>query len=183
MEIDMAATTELGCACGAVRMVVEGAPLISSECYCTSCRDAAGRMAGLPGAARVDNAAGGTHFVLYRKDRVRIVAGRDRLRAFRLKPESPTRRVVASCCNTPVFLEFKGGHWMSLYAGLWPRGMAPAAEIRTMTRDLPAGTVLDDTLPAGAWTTAGFYARLFAAWAAMGFRSPEVAVPGEEMRI
>ncbi len=179
----MPMTTNLACACGTVRLVVERAPLISSECYCDSCRDAAGRMARLPGGRRVDNAAGGTHFVLYRKDRVRIPAGQDELRAFRVKPGSPTRRVIAACCNTPMFLEFKGGHWMSLYAGLWPRGTAPAAQIRTMTGDLPEGTVLDDALPAGAWTTAGFYARLLAAWIAMGFRSPAVAIEGDELRI
>jgi hypothetical protein len=125
-------------------------------------------------------ASGTTPFVLYRKDRVRFLKGADRLREFRLSPDAPTRRVIATCCNTPVFLEFQKGHWLSLYGGLWPAGTRPALEMRTMTSDLPAGTELPDDVPNGKRQSARFFAKLLGAWVAMGFRSPKVPeVSGE----
>nr|WP_295890395.1 hypothetical protein [uncultured Devosia sp.] len=179
----MTGKTELRCRCGQVCIVAEAAPLISAECYCNSCRAGAARMATLPGAPDVTNGAGGTPYVLYRKDRLEFVAGQGNLRGFRLKPDAPTRRVVATCCNTPVFTEFQGGHWLSLYAGLWPAGEAPAMDVRTQTGDLPVEQRPDDSVPSGGWPTAKFYGRLLAAWIAMGFRVPEVKVEGPELAI
>ena len=151
----MNGVTGIGCACGQVRLEVAGRPLIVAECCCNSCRDGAARMAaGLPRAPQVANGHGGTHYVLYRKDRVRLLSGVEHLHGFRLTPEAPTRRVVATCCDTPVFVEFKGGHWLSLYGS-----------------------------PAGAWPAAGFYGRLLTAWIAMGFRVPKVEIAGEDLRI
>jgi hypothetical protein len=173
----------LSCACGQVRLEVAQAPIMVAECYCASCREAARRMGGLPGAPGVVGAHGSTHFVMYRKDRVRITAGQERLRNFRLGPEAQTRRVLASCCNTPVLLEFKGGHWASLYGNLWHGQALPAAELRTQTADAPAGSIGDEALPAGGWETTKFYARLLAAWAAMGFRSPALALDTPEVEL
>lgn len=121
-------------------------------------------------------ANGGTPFVLYRKDRVRFPDGTSLLQGHRLSDSAPTRRVVTTCCQTPIFLEFSGAHWLSLYASLWPEQARPALQIRTMTSDLPPGTVLDATLPSGGWPTAGFYAKLLGAWIAMGFKTPKIAV-------
>jgi hypothetical protein len=174
--------TKVSCACGAVRLTVVGSPLISSQCYCTSCRDAAARLAegGYRPVAAPD---GGTPYVLYRKDRLRFVSGQDRIRAFRLTPDAPTRRAISTCCNTPLFLEFQGGHWLSLYSNLWPEGGRPAMQIRTMTTDLPAGTTLEAGPPSGRLTTLGFYARLLRAWIAMGFKSPKVQLTGDELNV
>ncbi|WP_342380087.1 hypothetical protein NVS55_11005 [Myxococcus stipitatus] len=165
---------QLRCACGQVRLEVEGKPIVSSECYCNSCRAAGQRLATLPSARSVLGAHGGTHFVLYRKDRVRFLEGTGLLKEFRLTPESTTRRIVATCCNTPVCLEFKGGHWLSLYAGLWPEGTLPPLDLRTMTSDLPAGVVLPPDVPSGKWNQAAFFARLLGAWILMGFRAPRL---------
>lgn len=167
------------CACGQVVIALSGEPIISCECHCNSCRDAADRMGTLPGAAPVQAANGGTPYVLYRKDRVRVMTGAEQLREFRLTPDSHTRRVVASCCNTPLFTEFKDGHWLSLFASLWPESSRPAMEMRTMTSDLPAGVTLDDTLPNAKRQSGGFIAKLLWAWVAMGFRVPRVEVAGE----
>jgi hypothetical protein len=122
---------------------------------------------------------GGTRFVLYRKDRVEITKGRDLLRAYRLSTTAPTRRVVTTCCNSPLFLEFKGGHWLSLYSSLWPEGQAPRPSIRTMTSDRSADVVLDDSIPSGTWQTIGFYGKLLTAWIAMGFKVPAIDVQDE----
>ena len=179
----MTQKTELRCSCGQVHIVAEAAPLICAECYCNSCRAGAARMATLPGAPDVTNGVGGTPYVLYRKDRLEFVTGLDKLRAFRLKPDASTRRVIATCCNTPVFTEFEGGHWLSLYAGLWPPGAAPAPDVRTQTGDLPAEQRPDNSVPSGGWPTTKFYGRLLAAWIGMGFKAPKVNVSGPEMEI
>jgi hypothetical protein len=167
--------TLLGCHCGNVHLEVSKMPIIVAECYCHSCRDAAERMAALPGASTVTGAFGSTHFVLYRKDRVRITRGEAWLRQFRLGPDAQTRRVIASCCNTPVLLEFKGGHWVSLYGNLWHGQALPIPDLRTQTADAPKGSIGDATVPEGPWETAKFYGKLLATWASMGFKTPPMA--------
>jgi hypothetical protein len=170
----MTPTSELHCACGQVRLEVERAPIVSVACYCDSCRAAGARLESLPAARPILGENGGTRFVLYRKDRVRFVAGTDRLKEFRLTPKAKTRRVVATCCNTPVFLEFQNGHWLSLYGRLWPDAKLPPVELRTMTSDLPDAAVLSDDVPNGKRQSLSFFAKLFGAWVAMGFRSPKI---------
>jgi hypothetical protein len=162
-----------------MQLHVEKTPIISAECHCNSCRAAGAKLQTLGAPAPVASANGGTHFVLYRKDRVQFLRGTERLKAFRLSPEATTRRVVATCCNSPIFLEFKGGHWLSLYSALWPQGTLPPLDLRTMTSDLPEGAVFDDAVPSGKRQVFAFYAKLLGAWIAMGFKVPKVAVSGE----
>ncbi|UWQ20552.1 GFA family protein [Jannaschia sp. W003] len=159
--------TQVGCRCGAVALAVEGPPIAAVECHCASCRRAGAMLEALPDALPVLDARGGTAFVMQRKDRVRFERGTEHLRALRLA-EGGTRRVVATCCGTPVFLEFPGGHWLSLYAAIWTESARPRTEFRTMTgdRDLP------HDVPNLRTHSLGFYARLLVAWARMGFRNP-----------
>ncbi len=171
-------TTQLSCACGAVRLQVRGTPIISTECHCTSCSEAGKRLGALDLPQPILTPQGGTRYVLYRKDRVGILAGADNLSAFRLGPDATTRRVLASCCNTPLFLEFKGGHWLSLYGNLWPSGELPSLQLRTMIQDAPDRSSVPDDVPSGALATAGFYRKLLMAWIAMGFKVPQIAVKG-----
>ena len=108
---------------------------------------------------------------------VRLAA---RLKEFRLTPTSKTRRVVATCCNTPVFAEFHGGHWLSLFGCLWPKGTLPPLELRTMTGDLADASVLPNDVPNGKRQSFAFYAKLLGAWIAMGFKVPKITfVNGE----
>lgn len=172
--------TQLACTCGQVRLEVHGAPIICAECHCTSCRAAGVRLQALPNARPLLEPNGGTRFVLHRKDRVRFLGGAPLLREFRLTPASTTRRVVASCCNTPVFLEFRGGHWLSVYGGLWPEGTLPPLELRAMTIDRSDTTPLTDDVPNCRRQSVSFFAKLLGAWIAMGFRSPKITfVQGE----
>ena len=167
-------TQTLSCSCGEVRLAVEAAPIASVECCCTSCREAGTRLARLPGATLVLGPLGATRFELYRKDRVRVLEGQQRLGEFRLSPKAKTRRVVATCCNAPVFLEFSGGHWISLYGSLWPEGTLPPLQMRTMAGDLPDPSVLPDDVPNARSHSLPFFAKLLGAWIAMGFRRPKV---------
>ncbi len=176
---NMAETTQVGCMCAHVQLEVERTPIVSAECYCNSCREAGARLQTLPDAPPILDTKGATRFVLYRKDRVHFLKGTDLLEEFRLTPDAKTRRVVATCCNTPVFLEFKGGHWLSLYGGLWPDGTLPPLEMRTMTADLPDASILPDDVPNAKSQTLPFFVKLMGAWIAMGFRSPKVTVKGK----
>jgi hypothetical protein len=179
-EGTMTQSNQLHCACGQVRLEVDRAPIVATECYCNSCRAAGTRLERLPAAQPILGKDGGTRFVLYRKDRIRFVAGTDRLRQFRLNPHAKTRRVVATCCNTPIFLEFHNGHWLSLYGGLWQDAALPPIELRTMTSDLPDAAVLPHDIANGKRQSLSFFAKLLGAWIAMGFRSPKITcVEGE----
>lgn len=176
--------TQLACQCGHVRLEVEGEPIITAECHCNSCRSAAQRLDTLPGARPLLEPNGGTRFVLYRKDRVRFQAGDAALKEHRLTPTSGTRRIVATCCSTPVFLEFQAGHWLSLYAALWPADTAPTLELRTMISDRAPGTPFPDDVPNAKTQSFAFMRKLLGAWIAMGFRAPKVeAVQGGVLQV
>lgn len=170
------AATPLACRCGEVQLTVEGPPIAAVECLCGSCERAAQTLEALPSAVPILDEKGATPFVMQRKDRVMILAGQDKLKSFRLSDEAGTRRIVASCCNTPIFMELKGGHWLSIYGALWPTNERPALEMRTMvgTRD-----DLPNDVPNLKTHSLGFYGRLFGAWAKMGFRNPKVEDNGE----
>ncbi len=134
------------CRCGQVRFAISGTPIMHVACYCTSCRTAGHQFEQMPGSAPVVADDGGTDFVLYRKDRVLQAAGADLLSEHRLQPDSPTRRMIATCCNTPLLLEFTKGHWLSFYRNCLPE-MIPPLELRIMTKDKPAAVTLPDDLP------------------------------------
>ncbi|KQU74722.1 hypothetical protein ASC75_20335 [Aminobacter sp. DSM 101952] len=162
------------CRCGRVGFEASGVPIVTAACHCSSCQKAGKIFEDLPGGTPVLESDGGTVFALYRKDRVRCVRGAELLREHRLSPAAPTRRVVAACCNAPMFLEFKGGHWLSLYRERIQPDDRPPLEMRTMTADRRPGVEFADGLPSYAKHSGRFMWRLLAAWAAMGFRAPKL---------
>ena len=162
------------CTCGQVRLEATGRPIVTVTCYCASCQAAGQKFAALPGATSVLREDGGTDFILFRKDRVSCLAGKEVLREHRLTTASKTRRVTATCCNSAMFLEFTNGHWLSLYSARVPSKDRPALEMRTMTSDRRTGVELDDTVPSSKTQSVKFMARLLAAWVAMGFRAPRI---------
>lgn len=166
------------CKCGHVKLQVDGSHIASVECLCDSCRKAGKTLSSLPGAGDILDGKGATRMVMHRKDRVQFLSGKELLREYRLSPEAATRRVVATCCNTAVFLDVKGGHWFSLYARLWPEGTLPPLELRTMVGDLDDPSVVPEDVPNLKTHSLGFYWRLVSAWACMGFRTPKVIVEG-----
>ena len=115
------------------------------------------------------------NYVLYRKDRVQCVTGQEYLEEHRLKPDSPTRRVIATCCNSAMFLDFTKGHWLTMYRNRFPAG-APPLEMRVMTQDRRDGVALADDLPNYDRHSGKFMLRLIAAWIAMGLRRPEITL-------
>ena len=140
------------CRCGKVTLEAVGRPILTASCYCASCQEAGRRF------GQLLNPDGGTDCVLFRKDRVRCVTGQEHLEEHRLKPGSPTRRVLATCCNSAMFADFTKGHWLTMYRNRFAAG-APPVEMRVMTRDRRAGVVLADDVPSAAGYPARFMVR------------------------
>jgi hypothetical protein len=163
------------CQCGKVKLEALGPPILTCSCYCTSCQEAGRRFEQLPSAPPVLDPDSGTGFILYRKDRVHCVTGQEFLEEHRLKPDSPTRRVIATCCNSAMFLDFIKGHWLSMYRNRFPTG-APPLEMRVMTKERRIGVELADDLPNHGGRSGKFMLKLIAAWIAMGLRRPEIAL-------
>ncbi len=108
------------CLCGNVELEATGTPILSNVCYCDDCQEGSHRIEALPNASPVRDPDGGTAYVLYRKDRVEYPKGSRLLRGLKLRDESSTRRVVAACCDSPMFLEFEKGHWLTIYRVAFP---------------------------------------------------------------
>jgi hypothetical protein len=166
--------TTVECACGKAALELFGRPIMTVECLCDSCRAAGQLMQSLPGAPPIVDKRGATGHTMYRKDRIRCARGAENFREFRLKPESKTRRVVASCCNAAMFLEFTSGHWIDVYSRRWPDGIGPKPELRTMVGDLPPKSGMPSDIPNLKGHSARFFARLIGAWVAMRFRTPKI---------
>jgi hypothetical protein len=161
------------CQCGKVKFEAVGPPILTASCYCTSCQEAGRQLEQLASAPPVLDADGGTGVILYRKDRVQCVMGQAYLEERRLKPGSPTRRVVATCCNSAMFLDFTKGHWLSMFRNRFPTG-APPLQMRVMTKERRAGVELADDVPNYSSRSGKFMLKLIAAWIAMGLRRPEI---------
>ncbi|MGH6786454.1 MAG: DUF6151 family protein [Novosphingobium sp.] len=105
-----ASTHLVRCACGAVECAGNGAPIAVAVCYCDDCQQAAGILQALPEAPPVTDPDGGTGLVLFRAGRFAVTQGEQHLVAHKLRSGSATNRMVASCCNSAMFLSFDKGH-------------------------------------------------------------------------
>lgn len=162
------------CTCGQVAFEAKGEPIVTAACYCTSCQTAGESLETRLSAPSVLETDGGTGYLLFRKDRVRCLRGQAHLREYRLAPTSKTRRVIATCCNAPIFLELSGGHWLSIYKDRFAKADQLALEMRTMVRDRRPDVAFTDALPSYKTHSGRFMWRLLTAWAAMGFRAPKI---------
>ena len=135
------------CNCKRVAVVAFGPPITAAACYCDSCQEAARQIGALPNAPRVAGSDGGTEYVIYRKDRVLCTQEKEMLKAYKLDPESPTSRVVASCCNTAMLLTFDDNkHWVDLYRSRC-FGDVPSLRMRVCTRFAPDAERLPGDIP------------------------------------
>jgi hypothetical protein len=136
------------CACGQVAIEARGAPMFTAVCYCDDCQAAGHEIEALAGAPRVLDADAGTPLVMFRKDRLAVVRGQDRLEARKLNPGSATSRYVAACCNSAMYLGFDDmKHWVDIFRGRI-EGAAPEIQARVCTRFRPAGTAIPTDAPA-----------------------------------
>lgn len=134
------------CACGGVVLETTGEPIICAACYCDDCQAAAAEIESLPNAQPVRDGLGGTEFLLFRKDRMRCRSGEEHLLDHKLKQGSSTRRVVASCCNSFMFLDFQKGHWFSMHRDRFD-GDVPLLQARIQTKFAPDVRKLPSSTP------------------------------------
>lgn len=158
----------VGCSCGKVQIEISGSPFMVNICHCDDCQRGSAQLEELPGAPKILDPYGGTPYVLFRKDRIVISRGREYLADQRIDGEKNTRRVVASCCNSPLFLDFEPGHWIDLYQ-LRFDDPVPSARMRVQTRFMPPGATPDDGLPLHPGFPASMMVKLLATRIAMGF--------------
>ena len=122
----------------------------------------------LDGAAKVAEEDGGTHYLTYRDDRFCCVEGAELLQAYQNTPDAPTRRMVASCCNSAMFLKFSKGRWTSAYARRFAGDILPV-EMRTQTQFRTSCLPLPDDAPSYRTFGAKLFWRLIKSRIAMIF--------------
>ena len=77
----------------------------------------------------------------------RVLQRAELLRSYKLKETSVTNRVVATCCNSAVFVNFdRGPHWVSAYRARF-HGELPPLQLRICTKFKPDSDVLPDDVP------------------------------------
>jgi len=124
-------------------------------------------MEALPNARPVQDTDGGTRYILYRKDRVKRSKGALLLKSYRIREESATNRVVATCCNSAMFLNFDDArHWVSIYRARF-QGDLPPLQMRICTKFKPANVDVPGDVPSYPSFPLKFLAKLLAARVAM----------------
>ncbi|TGG93887.1 hypothetical protein E4656_06775 [Natronospirillum operosum] len=159
-------STLVSCQCGQVEMTVKGVPILAAACYCDDCQAGGHQLEALPKAPPVLGDDGGTEFLLYRKDRVTVSRGQDLIRHYKLDDKSPTSRSVASCCNTAMFLDFRKGHWYSMYRARFGEA-APPLQLRIQTRFKSSDSTPPEDVPTYDSYPLRFIGKLMVARAAM----------------
>jgi hypothetical protein len=126
--------TTAQCTCGRVELEAVGAPIISVACYCDDCQEGSRQIEALPNARPVRDPDGGSTYVLYRKDRVECSRGAQFLQGYKIREKSATNRVVATCCNSAMFMNFDDGkHWVPVYRARFG-GDVPPLQMRICTK-------------------------------------------------
>jgi hypothetical protein len=165
------------CRCGAVEVAAWGEPIIVTACYCDDCQAAAQRLAVSSNSLPAASADGGTEFMLFRRDRIACTRGADRLQATRLTGSSKTRRMIAGCCATPMYLAFDDKRpWVSAFRASFGAD-APPVEMRICTRFRRSEKKTDDGLPSHPGYPPAMIMRILAAWPLMLFSRPIGALP------
>lgn len=157
----------LRCQCGAVECLGHGKPIGTAVCYCNDCQAAARQIEAMPDAPAVADPDGGTALTLFRANRFDVVRGAENLIAHKLRPDSPTNRMVASCCNSAMFLSFdKGPHWVSTLRNRFA-GAKPSIEYRHMTKFRTSTLPYPDTVTTYSRFPIRFLVTVLQDWVAM----------------
>jgi hypothetical protein len=147
-----------------------GAPITSIVCYCDDCQEGGRQIEALPNTQSIRDPDGGTAYVLYRSDRVRCSKGATFLKGYKVREKSATNRLVATCCNSGMFVNFDDGKpWVSVYRSRI-QGDAPPLRTRIYTKFMPSGTDLPNDVPSYSTFPPSFAAKLVAAKIAMLLR-------------
>jgi hypothetical protein len=129
------ATFTGGCACGAVRYQLAGAPIVQNHCHCVDCRRRSG--------------TGHGSYLTFRRDADSVVTGE--LRAWTVVADSGSEKSYHFCsrCGAPVWVTFSAAPELAaVHAGSLDDPSAFAPQMVTYrVRALP-WDVVDAALPA-----------------------------------
>lgn len=135
------------CSCGQVELRAQGEPMFCIVCYCDDCQAGSAQVEALPNARRVKDELGGTGYVLVRRDRIQWVRGKDIIRRYKIREQSATRRNVATCCNSPVIVDFDAWQpWVSLFSTAIV-GHCPPPAMRLFTKFAPQPELIPQDIP------------------------------------
>jgi hypothetical protein len=155
------------CSCGRVELEAIGTPITSVVCYCDDCQEGSRQIEALPNASSVQDPDGGTAYIVFRKDRVRCARGILLLKNHKIREKSATNRVIATCCNSAMFLNFDDRrHWVDVYRSR-VKGDIPPLQIRICTKFKPENGDLRSDVPGYSSYPVKFLAKLVAARIAM----------------
>jgi len=166
------------CRCGAVELAATGRPIIASICYCADCQAAAKQIAArFSSDPQVAEPDGGTQYLLFRKDRFACIQGFEHLTAIRLSDATTTRRMVAACCNSAMYMAFDDKrHWVSAYRDRFD-GDVPPVEVRICTKSRTSKDPLDTSVPNYAGYPPKLIFRLLGSMLAMTFALKRASTP------
>ena len=158
------------CACGSVELTASGAPIVTSVCYCNDCRQGSLQIEALSHTGSVREPDGGTAYILYRRDRIACSKGASLLKSYKIKESSATNRVVATCCNSAMFMNFdRGPYWISAYRARF-QGSLPPLQMRVCTKYNSPEAVLSEDVPSYPGYPLRLVAKLLGAGVAMWLR-------------
>jgi hypothetical protein len=155
------------CSCGSVELEAIGSPITSVVCYCDDCQEGSRQIEALPNARPVRDPDGGTAYSVYGKDRVKCSRGALLLKSNKIREKSATNRVIATCCNSAMLLNFDDAkHWVDVHSSRLT-GDIPPLQMRICTKFKPENTDLPSDVPLYANYPLKFLAKLVAAKIAM----------------
>jgi hypothetical protein len=155
------------CSCGSVEIEAIGAPITSVVCYCDDCQQGSRQIEALPRAGSVQDPDGGTAYVVYRKDRIKCSRGAELLMSHKIREKSATNRVIATCCNSAMLINFDDGkHWVDVYRSRM-QGNIPPLRMRICTNFKPENSDVPSDVPSYPGYPFKFLAKLLAAWIPM----------------
>jgi hypothetical protein len=155
------------CSCGKVVIEAFGDPITSTVCYCDTCQEGSRQIEALPNAAPIRGPDGGTAYILYRKDRIKYSQGTELLKGYKIDEKSPTRRSVATCCNSAMVMQLDDVmHWVPIYRGRF-HGEVPPLQYRICTKFKPANAEIPNDVPVSKMYPPGLMLRLLISKIAM----------------
>jgi len=167
MKKPLRVTVTVNCVCGRVAVEAIGAPIASVICYCDDCQEGARQIRSLPNGVCIEDPDGGTAYLVYRKDRITCPKGASLLRLHKIRENSATNRVIATCCNSAMFVSFDDGrHWVDLYRSRCEGDVLPV-QMRVCTKFKPGGRTIPIDVPQYSRYSMSFLVKLVLAKAAM----------------
>ncbi len=160
-----ASAASFACECGKVAFRADGPTLGTAVCYCDDCQEAARQIEARGDGPTVADPDGGTALSLWRKDKVTNLQGGELVVEHRLNSKTTTKRLVTSCCNSAMFIDFdRGPFWISVLHDriAEPR---PPIEFRHMTKYRNSALPYPDDAPTYPTFPKMFVGRLMWNWA------------------